>query len=169
MFHPTPTVPLLPHSSCCMYLFSMAENYERPARSAYAMYDIWHQKKRYYRLHCCEPFCRFLCIPFLNTSFSTLFRPSVSALLFLLCELSPRPRTLAPLFSSSSLSKSSSLTSISSTSTSSSSSCFRFPDRPVPPVPPPMLTLTRGGTANPKDLATLVKSKAFTLKIFLSE
>jgi hypothetical protein len=155
-----------------MYSLSMAENHNRSVWSVYAMYDVLHQK-RDYRLHCCEPYCRFLCIPFLNTSFSTLFRPSVSALLFLLCESSPRPRTLAPLFSSSSLSKSSSLTSISSMSTSSppsSSPRFRFfPDRPVLPVPPPILTLTRGGIANPKDLATLAKSKALTLKIFLSE
>jgi len=133
------------------------------------MYDT---RRRDYRLHCCEPFCRSLCIPFLNTSFSTFFRPSVSVLLFLLCELSPRPRMFAPLLSSSSLSKSPSLTSISSISTSPSppSSRFRFfPDRPVPPVPPPILTLTRGGTANPKDLATLAKSRALTLNIFLSE
>ena len=131
-----------------------------------------NQKKRCYRLHCCEPFCRFLCTPFLKTSLSTFFLPSVSVLLFLLCELSPRLRALALLPSSSSPSNSFSLTSISSTftSSSSSSSCSRFfPDRPVPPVPPPILTLTRGGTANPKDFATLARSRALTLNIFLSE
>lgn len=169
MFRPTPTSLIYRSRSCRMYSFS---NNERPARSVDAMYDVWRQKGRYYRLHCSEPLCRFLCIPFLNTSFSTFFRPNVSVLLFLLWGSSPRPRALARPPSSSSLSKSSSLTPISSmfTSFSSSFSCFRFfPDRPKPPMPPPILTLTRGGTANPKDLATLARSRALTLNIFLSE
>ena len=170
MIHPAPTVSFLSLSSM---LHVLAFNGRKLRTTcAVSVCNIRCTNKRCYRLHCCEPFCRFLCTPFLKTSLSTFFLPSVSVLLFLLCELSPRLRALALLLSSSSPSNSFSLTSISSTftSSSSSSSCSRFfPDRPVPPVPPPILTLTRGGTANPKDFATLARSRALTLNIFLSE
>lgn len=126
-----------------------------------------------HRLHCClSPLRILLSIPFLYTSFSTARLPSVSSRLpFPVLRTCDRLPLSSP-FASSSLAASLSTASISShcSSSSSPSSRFRFlPVLPAPPFPPPIVTFTRGGTANPNDFPTFARSSWLTSKIFLSE
>ena len=117
----------------------------------------------YHLLHCWPPAARaFLSLLFLNISFCTFFFPRVSILLLFPCRLF--------LFTSSP--SSSSVHSFSSPLPSSSSSSLPrflpFLDVLVL-LPPPTVTLTRGGTEKPKALPTLTRSREFTSKIFFSE
>jgi hypothetical protein len=121
-----------------------------------------------YRLHCSSPPFG-LSLLFLYTSLSIFFCPNVSTRRSFpfLRDGSSRALSCSP---SSAATPPSSASDIDNSSPSSSSSRALFlPLFPVPPLPPPILTFTRGGTENPNAFPTFARSSALTSNIFFSE
>jgi hypothetical protein len=156
-------------NSCCVLMARILRQCKKNNRSSSRHNSVIKNPFKNHPLHCCpDAFALFRSFPFRYISFSTAFLPKVStrrSFSFLrgLFRWDSSSITSSPL----SAPPPSGMSSHSSSSASTS-----FLRRLLPVVvgfPPPILTFTRGGTANPNAFPTFARSSALMSNIFFSE